>query len=330
MRAAFVDELGPTDRIRYGELPDPVAGAGEAVVQVLAVAVDGVDLLLRSGRWVNPVRFPLVLGRDLVGRVVSLGPDTSSELRPGDLVWTNTAGFEGRPGATAELTCVALDRLYRLPAGADPVAFVATVHPAATAQAGLLNRARLAAGETVAVVGANGAVGAAMVQAAGTVGAHAIGVVRAAAAAGLVEDCGGVAVVADAPGAVAAAVAAAPDGVDVLVDTTGRVDLGAVAGLLNPRGRILVIATRTTVELDLWRFYTRELQLVGFVLSELTVPELAAAADWIGEQWPTGRIGAPVGVVWPFARAREAHEVVQDGGLPRRPDGAATRIVLVP
>lgn len=330
MRAAFVNELGPTDVIRYGELPDPVAGPGEALLQVLAVAVDGVDLLLRSGRWRNPVRFPLVLGRDLVGRVVSLGPDTSSDLRPGDLVWTNTAGFGERAGATAELTSVALDRLYRLPDGADPAAFVATVHPAATAFAGLLGRARLTAGETVAVVGANGAVGAAMVQAAGTVGAHAVGVIRDGAAAAYVQSCGGSAVVADAEGAVAAAVAAALHGVDVLVDTTGRVDLGAAAALLNPRGRILLIATRTTIELDLFRFYTRELQLIGFVLSELTVPELAAAAGCIAEQWPTGRIGAPVGAVWPFARAREAHETTERGGLPRREDGAATRIVLVP
>ena len=330
MRAAFVDELGPTDLIRYGELPDPVVGRGEALVQVLAVAVDGVDLLLRSGRWVNPVRFPLVLGRDLVGRVAAIGPDTPSDLRPGDLVWTNTAGFGERAGATAELTVVALDRLYRVPAGAEPAEFVATVHPAATAVAGLLGRARLTAGETVAVVGANGAVGAAMVQAAAVAGATAVGVVRDPVAAGFVESCGGIAVVADADAALAAAVAAAPGGIDVLVDTTGRVDLGAASEVLNPRARILLVATRTTVELDLFRFYTRELQLIGFVLSELTVPELSAAAEWIGAQWPTGRIGAPVGAVWPFDRAREAHETVQNGGLPRRDDGAATRIVLVP
>lgn len=330
MRAAYVDELGSTDLIRYGELPDPVPGPGEALVRALAVAVDGVDLLLRSGRWRSPVRFPLILGRDLVGRVAAIGPDTTSDLQPGDLVWTNTAGFGERAGATAELTVVALDRLYRLPAGADPAAFVAAVHPAATAVAGLLGRARLTSGETVAVVGANGAVGAAMVPAAASTGATAVGVVRDAGAAGFVRGCGGTAVVADADDAVAAAVAAAPHGIDVLVDTTGRVDLGAAAGLLNPRGRILLIATRTTVELDLFRFYTRELQLIGFVLSELTVPELAAAAKWIGEQWPTGRIGAPVGAVWPFARAREAHETVERGGLPRRADGAATRIVLVP
>jgi NADPH:quinone reductase len=78
---------------------------------------------------------------------------------PGERVWTNSAGYGGRPGATAELVAVARERSYRLPAGGDPEAFVASVHPGATAYGALLHRARLAAGESLAVVGANGAVG---------------------------------------------------------------------------------------------------------------------------------------------------------------------------
>ena len=163
VKAAYVERLGDAKSIRYGELPDPVAGPGQVVVRVEAVAVNVVDTLVRSGRWRTEVNFPLAVGRDLVGSVASAGPGVS-DLEPGERVWTNSAGYGGRPGAAAELVAVGRQRLYRLPPGADPLAFVASVHPGATAYGALLERARLAAGERLVVVGANGAVGMCAVQ----------------------------------------------------------------------------------------------------------------------------------------------------------------------
>jgi hypothetical protein len=84
---------------------------------------------------------------------------------------------------------------------------------------------------------------------------------------------GGIALVRDHPlgadprAAVAEAAAAAAEaalrGLDVFVDTTRYADVGAVPDRLNPRGRIVLVAGRGPVAFDLWRFYVREIQLLG-------------------------------------------------------------------
>ena len=324
--AAYIDALGDASVIRYGELPDPVAGAGQVLVCVEAVPVNHVDTYLRSGRWRTEVSFPLVLGRDLVGTVAAVGVGVTG-VEPGQWVWTNSAGYGGRSGATAELVAAQQDRLYRLPDGADPVAFVAAVHPGATAHGALLGRARLQAGETVAVIGANGAVGLCMVQLAASCGARVVAVVRDRRAEGRLRALGAERVmVAQAT----QALAAAAEGLDLLVDTTGRVDLTTAVEDLNPRGRVVLIAGRGRLSLDLWPLYTREIQLLGFVMSRMTATELAAAAEWINETYPQHALSVPMGTVMTFAEAGQAHALVESGQLSRTAEGVVARIILRP
>ncbi len=340
MRAAYIESFGGPEVIRYGERPDPEPGPGQVLVRTEAVAVDSVDTYVRSGAWPTPVDFPLAVGRDLVGTVAAAGPGVT-EFAPGDRVWTNSAGYGGRPGATAELAVVAQERLYRLPDGADPVRFVAAVHPGATAHGVLIRRARLRPGETVAVAGANGAVGMCLVQVAAAWGAHVVAVVRGhGEAAGdaltsrRLHDLGAnrVVVVEDID---QAPVAAAQDpggrGVDILVDATGRMAANEAARQLNPRGRIVLIAGRDRrIELDQWSFYTRELQLLGFVMSAMTEGELAAAAAWINHQHSARPLEVSVGDVMPFSSAALAHTLIERGELPRLPDHTVGRLVLHP
>lgn len=330
MHAAYIDALGDAGSIVFGELPDPEPAAGQVLVRVEAVAVDAVDTYVRSGRWPTDVSFPLAVGRDLVGTVAAVGPGVTG-LVPGRRVWTNSAGYGGRPGATAELVAVDNERLYPLPAGADPVRFVAAVHPGATAHGALLGRARLQPGETVAVIGANGAVGMCLVQAAARHGAEVVAVVRTPAATERLREIGADhVVVAEAPEAAAAAAEVATGGLDVFVDTTRQADVGAVPDRLNPRGRIVLVAGQGPVEFDLWRFYVREIQLLGFVMSAMTVSELAGAAAWIDATYPDRPLSVGVGAVLGFADAAWAHAAVESGALPHLADGTIGRLVLVP
>jgi NADPH:quinone reductase-like Zn-dependent oxidoreductase len=321
VRAACIDAFGDPSVIRYRELPDPSAGPGQVLVRVEAVAVNPVDTYLRSGRWRTEVAFPLAVGRDLVGTVEQLGAGVT-DLLPGERVWTNSAGYGGRPGATAELVPVDRERVYPLPDGADPVPFVAALHPAATAHGALLGRAGLQAGETVVVVGGNGAVGMCLVQAAASAGAEVVAVVRRPEPAARLRDLGATRiVVAEAANAPSAAGTA-----DVFVDTTRQVDVTTVPDRLNPRGRILLLAGRGRIELDLWPLYTREIQVLGFVMSGMTVPELRAAAGWIASTLPAVDVGPVLG----FDEAARAHTLIESGGLPRTPAGTVGRIVLRP
>ena len=330
MKAAYIERLGGAEVIRYGELPDPVASPGQVLVRVEAVAVDPVDTYLRSGRWRTEISFPLALGRDLVGSVVAAGTGVTG-FQPGERVWTNSAGYGGRAGATAELVAVDCERLYHLPAGADAVSFVAALHPGATAYGALHDRARVAPGECVAVVGANGAVGMCAVQVAAAAGAEVIATTRTVGAVERLHALGATRViVADAAAAPRAAGEAAPAGVDVLIDTTRHIDVSAVPEQLNPRGRIVLIAGAGHADLDLRSFYLRELQLLGFVMSAMTVSELAAAADRINSTHPSRPLTVSVGRVLDFASAATAHTMLETGRLPRMPDGTVGRLVLTP
>ncbi len=120
-------------------------------------------------------------------------------------------------------------------------------------------------------------------------------------------------------------------GIDVLVDTTGRLAAGEAAQYLNPRGRVVLIAGRDRrIDLDQWSFYTRELQLLGFIMSAMTVGELAAAAAWINHQHSVRPLEVSVGEVLPFSSAAHAHTLTERGGLPRLPDHTVGRLVLRP
>ncbi|MGH2835283.1 MAG: zinc-binding dehydrogenase [Solirubrobacteraceae bacterium] len=330
MKAAYIGRLGDAGTIRYGELPDPVPDEGQVLVRVEAVAVDPVDTYVRSGRWRTELSFPLALGRDLVGSVVMCGAAVSG-FQPGERVWTNSAGYGGRAGATAELVAVDCERLYRLPAGADPVSFVATLHPGATAYGALCDRARVVSGECVVVVGATGAVGMSAVQVAVAAGAEVIATTRQALAAERLHALGAARViVTEAAGAPRAAAEAARAGVDVLIDTSRHLDISSVPEQLNPRGRIVLIAGAGHADLDLRSFYLRELQLLGFVMSAMTVSELAAAAERINARHPARPLTVSVGRVLSFAEAARAHTMLETGQLPRMPDGTVGRLVLTP
>jgi NADPH:quinone reductase-like Zn-dependent oxidoreductase len=227
------------------------------------------------------------------------------------------------------LVAVERDRCYRLPPGADPVAFVASVHPGATAYGALLGRARLDAGERLAVVGGNGAAGMCMVQVGVAVGAEVIAVVRHPEAESRLRELGAQAVVvADATDAPRAAAAAGP--IDVLVDTTGHADIASAAEHLAARGRILVIAGAGKADVDLRSFYLQEAQLLGFIMSGMTADELASAAEHINATYPSRPLSVSVGRVLGFDAAREAHITLEEGRLPRMPDGTVGRIVLRP
>jgi NADPH:quinone reductase-like Zn-dependent oxidoreductase len=333
MKAAYVEGFCDASGIRYGDLPEPAPGPGQVLVHVEAVAVNKVDTLVRSGAWPTPVAFPLAVGRDLAGTVVAVGPD-ADDVRSGDRVWANSAGYGGRPGATAELVVVERERLYRLPSGAGPAAFVAAIHPGATAYGALIGQARIQPGEIVAVIGGNGAVGMCLIQVAAACGAHPLAVVRDRRAAPRLRGLGArhVAVTGNAAGALAAAAAAiAPNGIDVVADTTGRAEFGNAPDLMNPRGRIVVIAgTGRRIDLDQWAFYTRELHLVGFIMSGMTVSELAQAAEWINTQHAFRPLTVSLAPVMRFADAALAHSIVEQGQLSHLSDHTVGRIVLQP
>src|SRR3978361_2459013 len=99
MKAAFIEAHGGPEVLKFGELPDPVAGSGEVVVDIVAASVNGADWKVREGKSGQLSKFPYILGRDFSG-VVSMVGEGVTDLRVGDEVF-GVCDF-GQEGAYAE------------------------------------------------------------------------------------------------------------------------------------------------------------------------------------------------------------------------------------
>src|SRR5215467_11936129 len=86
MKALFLERFGGPEVLRYGDLPDPVAGPGEVVIDVFAASVNGVDWKVRAGYYYQQAKFPLGLGRDFSGVISAIGQGVD-DLALGDAVF---------------------------------------------------------------------------------------------------------------------------------------------------------------------------------------------------------------------------------------------------
>lgn len=324
MWAAYIDEPGPAEDIRYGRLPVPAPGPTDVLVRVRAVAVNPVDTFVRSGAYPTPTPFPFVVGRDLAGTVVAAGSGAAG-FAAGQRVWCNSLGHGGRQGAACEYAVVPAERLYPLADGIDPVTAVAMVHPAATAYLALFTHAGLAAGETVLIAGGAGHVGGAAIVLAARAGAR---VITSAGAADL-PYCrrlgAGTALDYRDPDLAGNLHEAVPDGVDVHLDTSGRPDLEAAVDVLAGRGRIVVIAgMNARPELPAGKLYTRDGRVLGFVISNASTAELAAAATRVNGLLAEGALTPRATETLPLAATADAHHRLETGRA------RGTRLVLCP
>jgi len=168
VRALLCTQLGSIDALAVHDLPSPRAGAGQVVVDVKASALNYPDALMVKGLYQVKPPLPFAPGAELAGVVKEVGEGVTA-LRAGDRV----VGFPGYGGFAEEVVMPA-DRLTRLP---DALAFdlgAAFGLAYCTSLHALQECARLAAGESLLVLGAAGGVGLAAVEIAKVMGARVI------------------------------------------------------------------------------------------------------------------------------------------------------------
>jgi len=351
MNAAYIEELTGADGIRYGRTPVPRPGAREVLVRVAAVTANHVDTFVRSGRFATDLHFPQILSRDLVGTVVDVGTEVAQAqvsqaqathaqaaeaggFAAGDMVWSHSLGYDGRQGSAAEFALVEADRLYHLPAGVDPLQAVAVLHPGATAFLALQQHARLQSGECVYVGGGAGQVGSALIVQAARAGARVVASARSEDAsycrelgAEAVLDYRSPTLATELAEAVAgqAAAGSGRTGVDVYVETSGKHDFAQAIDSLAKGGRIILLAgVEAESPLPVGKLYTRDGSLLGFVISNAGVAELARSAACVNELLAGGLLRPRKIEVMPLAQLARAHRLLESGQV------RGTRLVLVP
>jgi len=168
MKAVLCKQFGPPDSLVVEEIASPRAGPGEVVVSMKAASVNFPDVLIIQNKYQFKPPLPFSPGSELAGVVKEVGGGVQS-VRPGDKVIAFTTY-----GAFAEEVKTDAARLIPLPEKMDFVTGAAFLLTYATTDHALRDRAALAAGETLLVLGASGGVGLAAVEIGKVLGARVI------------------------------------------------------------------------------------------------------------------------------------------------------------
>ena len=331
MKAAFIENTGPPDVIRYGDLPQPVPKEGEVLVKISAVAVNPVDTYIRSGMVAMPIPKPFIIGCDLAGVVAAVGPN-AKRFKPGDRVWGSNQGLLGRQGTFAEFAAVYEDWLYPVPEVVSDQQAAAVALVGITAHLGLFRDAKLKAGETVFVNGGTGGVGAMVVQMAKAIGAKAIATVGSEEKAKVCRSWGVDGVINYKTQDVPAEIKKCTDGkgVQVWYETQRDPDFIRTVELMAPRGRIIIMAGRQAQPVfPVGPFYVKGLALQGFAVFNATPAEQRRCSEDINRWLADKKLHALIGRTFPLSEAAAAHRLQEENTL-NKAGSLSGKIVLTP
>ncbi len=306
MRALICDGDGDRRELVVRDVPDPVAGPGQVVVEVHAASVDFVDTLIASGRYQISVPTPFTPGNNVAGVVVEVGPDCAS-LRVGDRV--HGMAFVG---GFAERVALSENQLRRTPGGLSAELACLTGVPYRTAYDAVVSTAGVRPGESVVVLGASGAVGSAAVLIAKTLGARVVACAstpeKLAFCAELGADDG---VLYDEAGFKDRLKAACGGSADVVLDMVGGDYSEAALRTVGYGGRFVVVgfAAGAPARVPLNLVLLKGSTILGYEIGDFQrqQPERAAAnRDALEAMLVRGDITPPITSRFPLEQAAEA------------------------
>ena len=306
MRAVVLQDVGGPEQLVVGDVPEPVAAEGQAIVDVRAAGINFADVLVRRGLYPQMPELPAVLGSEIAG-----------ELDGGRVMGFVLSGG----GGYAER--VAVDRRWLLPIPAEASFAQGAAFPMAflTAWIPLTELVRIAFGARVLITAAAGAVGTAAIQIVRVLNGKPIAAVGSAEKLELPRSLGAVeSVTYEELGEL--------DAVDAVFDLVGGEVFATSLTLLRPLGTAIAVGYAGGLWQDVsptW-LVGRNIGVHGFYLGRLIGrnPDLVArAAQDVLRLWEAGAVRPIVGAEYPLEEAGEAHRLVEE----RRSTG---KVVLVP
>ncbi len=315
MRAALVQEFGPPESLVTGELPDPVAGPGEVLVEVAAAGVNFPDILVVAGSYQILPERPFSPGKEIAGTVRAVGEGVD-RLSVGDRVLAQI-----EHGGYAELVAVPEPQVVALP---DEVPFVDAAAfglGAITAHFALVRRAGLRPGETVLVTGAGGGVGSAGVQIAKALGATVIAVAQDEERAALARQQGADSVVLAGPSLRDDVLALTEGrGADVVLELVGGEVFAQSLRCTAWEGRLVVIgfASGDLPTMKAGHILVKNLAVLGLQVSDYRDREpesVRAAIEHLLQLYVDGRLTVPVTRTYLLEQAGAALEAVRSGSV---------------
>jgi putative PIG3 family NAD(P)H quinone oxidoreductase len=307
MKAIVFSQPGGPEVLAWSEVPDPVPGDGEVLVEVAAAAVNRADLLQRQGFYDPPPGSSEILGLECSGRIAALGPGVSG-WGVGDRVCALLTG-----GGYAEKVVVPAGQLLPVPQSVDLVDAAGLPETVCTVWSNVFMTAGLQPGETLLVHGGASGIGTTAIQLAKSLGATVLVTVGSKEKAERCVQLGADAAIdyknedfAERVGELTGG-----HGADVILDIMGASYLGKNVDALAVSGRLVSIGMQggTRAELDLGKLMRKRAAVMATTLRARPAAEKAAIVAAVREH------------VWPLV-ASGAFRVVVDRRVPL-PDAAA-------
>jgi NADPH:quinone reductase len=319
MRAVVVPAHGDSSVLEYTELPDPVPGPGEVLVDVAAAGINFIDVYHREGRY--PMPLPLVPGSEGAGTVSAVGPGVTDVVVGDRVAWASVIG------SYASKAVVPADKAVVLPEGLSPDLAAAVMLQGLTAHYLVHSTYPVRQGDDVLVHAAAGGVGLLVIQMAKMLGARVIGTVSSAEKEKLARQAGADEVIGyeDFPQAVKAITGA---GVHVVYDGVGAATFEGSLASLRPRGMLALFgaASGPVPPFDLQRlnpagslFLTRPTLGHYIATREELLSRTADVLGWVA----SGSLKVHISQRYPLAEAGRAHDDLEA----RRTSG---KLLLIP
>ena len=315
MRAIVPTGVGGPEVLQVAEVPDPVAGPGEILIEVRAAGVNRADLMQRAGRYPPPPGASPLLGLEAAGVVAQVGEGVEG-FSVGERVMALLNG-----GGYAERVAVPAGQALHVPDSLDDVHAAAVMEAFLTAWQALKRLGRLTSGETALVHAAASGVGTAATQIAAALGARVIGTSRSADKLAVPVELGAEPLV-PRSGLFAEDVnrLTGGRGVDVILDLVGAQYLAENVRCLARGGRVVCIGLLAGREapLDLGEMLARHATIIGMTIRPLTTDQKAELtrdfAQWGLPRLADGRIGPIIAAEFPLDHASRAHQLLEADG----------------
>lgn len=316
MHAITISEPGGPENLTWTEVPDPVPGEGEVLVEVVASAVNRADIMQRQGYYDPPPGAPAYPGLECSGRIAALGPGVSG-WAVGDEVCALLSG-----GGYAQKVVIPAGQLLPVPEGIDLKQAAALPEVACTVWSNVFMLAHLRPGELLLVHGGSSGIGTMAIQLAKAIGA------RVAVTAGTKEkldfcaELGADILINYRDQDFVAEIERATDGkgADVILDNMGAKYLGRNVETLAVNGRLMIIGMQggTKGELNIGLLLGKRGAVSATSLRARPLSEKAAIVAAVREHvWPliaSGVVRPVVDREVPMTDAAEGHRVVEDSG----------------